>query len=232
MRSRSQIRRVVALLALPVVWLAIVVPAMTFLEPDFSGGAQGGGPECGRRLLEAGFDHVPLRDSVRVVLVTDEEWRDTVGDPAASTARRVVLDAAGLFRGLGIHLLTVRTIPWTSPDEGATIRDTWQAAQRDVALEGEDIVIVMSAQPRSTAQDGYAQVGGEYVAVAHHPQHPERDALVLAHEISHLFGAHHGCDVEGREGLMTAEGFDQDLLCPCTRRILELNATRFHEVAE
>lgn len=221
---------VASLLMLPAAFLAFSALAISLLEPR-SAGAEGGDEfECGRRLVEGALDHVPLLDSVRVVLATDEEWRREVSDPESVVARRVVLDAAALFRGLGIHLLTVRTVAWDSPDDAGTIRDTWLASQAEIPLSPGDVVVVLTAQSRSNTRDGYAQVGGSYVAVAHHPDHPDRDALVLAHELSHLFGAHHGCDVEGREGLMAAEGFDQDLVCPCTRKILELNSTRFHEV--
>jgi len=143
-------------------------------------------------------------------------------------ARRVLLDAASLFRGVSIHLLPVRIVDWVSPDEADSVRDVWEAARETVPLGDADIVVVLSAQERVTAQDGYARVGGRYVVVAHHPNRPERNSLVLAHEVSHLFGAHHGCDVPGREGLMTPKGFDHDLICPCTRRVLELNANRFH----
>lgn len=223
-------RFAIAVTAVPVLWIATVLAGYAVQGTAVSPRAHQ--LECGRQLTQPADESVPLTESVRVVLVTDEEWRATVGQ-LGMAARHVVFDAASLFRGMSIHLLAVRSVDWVSPADATTIRDIWLAAREAVALtEGdEDVVVVLSAQRRSTIQDGYANVGGRYVAVAHHPDHPERDAFVLAHEISHLFGANHGCDVAGRVGLMAAQGFDHDLVCPCTRRILELNANRFHDLA-
>jgi hypothetical protein len=222
-------RYVVSLIALPAFWFVAVFAVDAALEgatrPDHAADRL----ECGRHLTDLPVDAVPLVESVRVVLVTDEEWRDTIRGPQASVARHVLLDAASLFRGVSIHFLPVRIVDWESPDETNTIRDVWAVARESIPLGNADVAVVLTAQARTTSQDGHAGVGGRYVAVAHHPEHPGRDALVLAHEVSHLYGAHHGCDVPGRAGLMAPRGFDHDLICPCTRRILELNANRFHE---
>ena len=67
----------------------------------------------------------------------------------------------------------------------------------------------------------------------HHEQQPEKAEFVLAHEIAHLFGATHGCDLADHEGVLASQGFDEpELICPCTRQLLEANAARFHEQAE
>lgn len=228
---RNSFRYLMSLIALPLTALAVTIPALTVLHPDF-GTLDEEGLECGTRLV-AGLDYEVSRlRSIRVALVTDEEWRERVPDLSGEAARRVVLEAASLFRGLGIHLLVVRTVDWVSPDSSPTIHETWEAAHDQVAVGDEDIAIVLTAQPRSTTVDGHAPVGGHYVAVAHHTRDPALDSLVLAHELSHLFGANHACDVSGRDGLMTATGFDYDLICPCTRRILDLNAERFHRSEE
>jgi hypothetical protein len=221
-------RYVLSLVALPTVWFAAVLSLDGVFEAQADGDRGSDRFECGRHLTDPA-DGVPLAESVRVVLVVDEEWRAALPDRQSSPARHLLLDAASLFRGVSIHLLPVRIVDWESPDDVTTIRDVWAAARDSIPLDDADVAIVLTAQERTSVQDGYAEVGGFYVAVAHHPEHPERDTLVLAHEISHLFGAHHGCDVPGREGLMAQRGFDRDLICPCTRRILELNANRFHE---
>ncbi len=227
-------RFALSLIALPAMWFTVAYSVGELLERDAVPDSGAPQLECGRHLTDAGGDVLPSAESVRVVLVTDEEWRATVPPSATFGARHVLLDAASLFRGLSIHLLPVRIVDWESPDDAATIRDVWVAARESIPLAeaGADIAVVLTAQARTTSQDGYAQVGGRYVAVAHHRGHPERDAVVLAHEVSHLFGAHHGCDVPGREGLMAAKGFDGDLICPCIRRILELNANRFHNPSD
>lgn len=221
-------RYVVSLIALPVFWFFAVFGVDAALE----GGTRPDHPanrlECGIHLTDLPDDALPLVESVRVVLITDEEWRDTIRGAQPSGARHVLLDAASLFRGVSIHFLPVRIVDWDSPDGIDTIRDVWAVARESIPIGDADVAMVLTAQARSTSQDGYAERSGRYVAVAHHPEHHGRDALVLAHEVSHLFGADHGCDVPGRAGLMTSRGFDRDLICPCTRRILELNANRFH----
>jgi hypothetical protein len=222
-------RYLLSLIVLPTVWFVSVFAIDEALEAPEHSGNDVGQLECGRHLTDPPDDALLLVESVRVVLVTDEEWRATMPGPQPSEARHILLDAASLFRGVSIHLLPVQIVDWESPDEADTIREVWAASRESITLDDADVAVVLTAQARTTSQDGYAEVGGRYVAVAHHPEHPERDALVLAHEISHLFGAHHGCDVPGREGLMAPRGFDRDLICPCTRRILELNANRFHE---
>jgi hypothetical protein len=225
-------RYVVSLIALPAFWFVAVFAVDAALEGATRPDHPADRLECGRHLTDRPDDPLPLVESVRVVLITDEEWRDTLRGPQPSGARHVLLDAASLFRGVSIHFLAVRIVDWDSPDDADTVRGVWAVARESIPLAGADVAVVLTAQARTTSQDGYAEVGGRYVAVAHHPEHPGRDALVLAHEVSHLFGAHHACDVPGRRGLMTPRGFDGDLICPCTRRILELNADRFHEVSD
>jgi hypothetical protein len=225
------LNHVVSLIAIPVVWAAAAFSFSELLAPVSASDDADHHLECGIELDNVDQSDAQLARSGRVVLVTDEEWRDTMTGRHPSEARHVLLDAASLFRGMGIHLLPIRVVDWESPEDAGSIRDVWLAAQQTVPLNGADVVVVLSAQKRTNSQDGYANVGGNYVAVSHHKEQPEKDALVLAHELSHLFGAHHGCDVPGREGLMTPKGFDHDLVCPCVRRILELNADRFHMVA-
>ena len=213
-----------------VVWFAIVFSIDSALESSFLFSATPNHLLCGRPLTEVSGGGVSVARSVRVALVVDEEWRDDVPDSAGSEARRVLLDAGRLFRGIGIHFLPIRVLNWESPDDADSVRDLLRAGKQAMPPGDADIVVLLSAQRRATSADAIADVGGRHVVVAHHPANPEQDSLVLAHEISHLFGAHHGCDVPEREGLMAKEGFnDQNLICPCTRRILEMNAQRFHQ---
>jgi hypothetical protein len=159
----------------------------------------------------------------------DEEWRTELGAGSEPAARQMIVDAASLFRGVHIHLLAVRTIEWDSPDELDSVRALLDAAEVSIPLDGVDIAVVLTAQAVETSRDGDARIGDRYAIVARHPDRPERDAMVLAHELSHLFGAHHGCDLPEHDGLMASQGFSEpELLCPCTRRVLEMNADRFH----
>ncbi|MFQ5555374.1 MAG: M12 family metallo-peptidase [Acidimicrobiia bacterium] len=229
MPGRLPVTYLLSLVALPVVWLIVAFPVFDMVSgTDGTGGSMA--LECGRRVTNDADDGVSVISSVRVIVSWDEEWSSLHGADAEARARRVVLDAGSLFRGVGIHLLPVGTTPWESPDGAASISALMKAAHQAVPLDGADIVAVLSGQEPKTTEDGFAEVGGRFVIVAHHPERPGRDAQVLAHEMSHLFGAHHGCDVPGYEGLMAEVGFEEpDIICPCTRRILEMNARRFHE---
>ncbi len=219
-----------ALLLLPVVWLILALPVGSALEPRSLTARPIASPlECGVHLDESANDSVALARSVRVALAFDEEWEQVLGESASVAARGILVDAAGFFRGLHIHLLPIRVSSWESPDELTSIAEVVGAAQDAIPLDGADVVVVFSAQRVDDEDDGDAEVGGRYAGVVHHPGHPERDLQVVAHEISHLFGAHHGCDVPGFPGLMASAGFDDpSVICPCTRRILEANAHRFH----
>ncbi|MEE9228212.1 MAG: M12 family metallo-peptidase [Acidimicrobiia bacterium] len=218
-----------ALLLLPVAWFGVAFPLGDVLEPSALSSYPIYGLECGRRLTEPPGDRVSVVQSVRVLLATDEEWQELHGESGDAKARSLLLGASSMFRGVAIHLLPVRIVEWDSPDDLATVRDLTVAAEETVPRREADIVVVLTAQKRDTFEDGYAQVGGRYVVVASHPGHPDQDVTVLAHELSHLFGAHHGCDVPGYEGLMAPGEFDgASLICPCTRRVLEMNAQRFH----
>ncbi len=221
---------VVGLLALPLAWFAVFAVGGR-LEPA-GAGSDVLALECGRRLAADPAGGAPVLASARVALAWDEEWRDLRPGAAEADARRLLLEASSRFRGVGIHLLAVRTSDWASPDDAGSVRELLTAAAKTIPTGDADIVVVVSGQRPATSEDGFAEIGGTHVIVTHHPDRPENDAHVLAHEISHLFGAHHGCDAPGLEGLMADRGFaDADLICPCTRRVLELNSRRFHEEA-
>ncbi len=184
--------------------------------------------ECGRRLSSVSEDRIVPR-SARVVLALDEEWHDEFGDRAESVARSIVSDVSGLYRDVGLHLLPVRVADWASPEELTSAEDLLVHVSDAVALDGADLVIGLTGQSLPRV-DGFARVGGQVAVVGHHRGAPERDVLVLAHEIGHLFGAHHGCDIPGIAGVMAGSGFEDPLIvCPCTRSILEANVARFHQ---
>ncbi len=220
------------LLLLPTAWLAGALMGAGALEMPsvFLGGEAQEVPPCGRQLLvSTDYGRVFRAESTRVVLALDEEWRARFEDEANAVARSVFEEASSLFRGLHIHLLPVRTESWVSPDGVDSAEGLLTAARSAVPLGGADIVVALTGQ-RSGRADGRAEIGGRYALVRHHPDNPGRDAMVLAHEIAHLFGAHHGCDLPGHSGLMAEQGFKEPgLICPCTRQILEMNAARFHE---
>ncbi len=168
------------------------------------------------------------RESVRVMIAIDEEWRSTLGAEAVEWSRVLLSLVSGELRGVGIHLLAVEVADWSSTDGDLAVGDLFDQLVRSVPGDGVDIVLGLTAQPLSDTADGHALIGGNHVIVAHHPGHPERDVMVATHEIAHLFGAEHGCDAEFRVGLMARWGFDEpEILCPATRDVLTLNAGRF-----
>ena len=184
---------------------------------------------CGEALAVPDHEAAFVIDSTRIVVAMDEEWIAAAGADAEAEARKMIVDAASLFRGVHIHLLPVRSVEWDSPDDVNSLAGLLEAAEASVPLDGVDIAVVLTAQTVETGNDGGARVGDRYAIVVRHPDRPELDSTVLAHELSHLFGAHHGCDLPEHDGLMASQGFrEPDLLCPCTRQVLEINANRFH----
>lgn len=185
---------------------------------------------CGRQ-LPGGADEgqVSRTRSTRVVLALDEDWQAYFQDEATVAARTLLWEASSLYRGFSIHLLPLRIDRWVSPDEIDSAEELLHLARKSIPRGEADIVVVLTGQQLERG-DGYAEIGGRYALVSRHPGHPERDAMVLAHEIAHLFGADHGCDLPGNSGVMAEQGFEEpDLVCPCTRQALEMNAARFHQ---
>ena len=228
MRTRT-LRFLLSLLLLPVAGLVVAGVAVVAASRWLPSVETNASLVCGEALALPDHEGAFVVDSTRIVVAIDEEWRDESGAGSESEARKMITGAASLFRGVHIHLLTVRSVEWESPDELNSVRDLLDAAQKSILLEGADIAVVLTAQTVETSQDGHARIGDRYAIVARHPDQPERDVMVLAHELSHLFGAHHGCDLPDHDGLMASQGFNEpELLCPCTRRVLEMNADRFH----
>lgn len=221
-----------ASLLLPAAWLAgaLISAGALELTPMSLGTERHQASPCGRELLAStGQGDVLRAESTRVVLALDEEWQTHFQDEAITRARTLLWEVSSLFRGLYIHLLPVRIENWTSPDSADSAEGLLSAARAAVSLGEAEIVVALSGQ-RFTPADGKAEIGGRYALIRHHPGYPERDTMVLAHEIAHLFGAYHGCDLPGHSGVMAEKGFiEGDLICPCTRQILEMNAARFHQ---
>lgn len=227
--SNRRLRFLVVLLFLPASGLAMAAVAAWGASEWTSSEGSAVALVCGESLSLPDHDRTFVVDSTRIVVAMDEEWRSELGAESEAAARRMIVDAASLFRGVHIHLLTVRSVEWDSPDELGSVRALLDAAEASISLDDVDIAVVLTAQALETNQDGDAKIGDRYAIVARHPDRPERDAMVLAHELSHLFGAHHGCDLPEHDGLMANQGFSEPgLLCPCTRRVLEMNADRFH----
>ena len=184
--------------------------------------------QCGSELSSMSGARLSTR-SVSVVLALDDEWHDRFGADAQDVARALVSDVSGLYRDIGLHLLPVRSVRWDSPNTLDDAEELLTHLLDEVSLGDADVIIGLTGQQLPSV-DGYARIGGQGAVVGHHPGLPHRDVFVLAHEVGHLFGAHHGCDIPGLAGVMADAGFSDPLIvCPCTRSILEENVARFHQ---
>ncbi len=124
--------------------------------------------------------------STRVVLALDEEWQADFQAEATMAARTLLWEASRLYRGFNIHLLPLRIERWISADEMDSAEELLHLARNSIPRSDADIVVALTGQQLEHG-DGYAEVGGRYALVSRHPGHPVRDAMVLAHEIAHLF---------------------------------------------
>ena len=226
-------RAIVLVVLLPVLWAGVYFATGSLLSGETPAAHDGEAEEeCGRLLVEPSDGVVFHAASTRVVLALDEEWQARFGEDATQVARSLLADSGALFRSVDIHLLPVRVELWKSPDSLTSAVELLEVARESVDRADADVVIALTAQDL-TGADGRAEVGGRYAIIEQHEGHPERDEFVLAHEIAHLFGATHGCDLSGHEGVLASKGFNEsELICPCTRELLEANAARFHEEAE
>ena len=218
------------IIGLLAVWFAVALGVDTFLQLATAEDDDVLTAECGHRLVVTTPNRTALYVPFTAVLVLDEEWRSHFGDRAEREARLIVTRAVGHYRSLGIHVLSVRVESWESPNDAASLHDLLDEVESEDFLQDADVVVVLTGEDVPGTTDGSAPVGGRYAIVRHHVRHDGKDEFVLAHEIGHVFGAHHSCDVPGLAGLMAESGFELPVrLCPCTRRAIESNTQRFHD---
>ncbi len=181
--------------------------------------------ECGRQLNPTP-EAVPVQSSLRAAVVTDDAWQGLGTE--GTRVRSLVVEAAGLLRGTGVSITPVSVKNWNPPPEAESPQEILDSAKASLPVGDADIVIVLTARS-TTRNDGAADIGGRYAVVRHHPGERAENIVVLAHELGHLLGAHHGCDAFEAGGIMEATGFSNaELLCPCTRRVIERNVSLLH----
>ncbi|MFQ5380834.1 MAG: M12 family metallo-peptidase [Dehalococcoidia bacterium] len=223
-------RTVIVVFVLASAWLTAFTITSFATAPGATGRDRETADECGRIIVSPHEGPAFHSSSTRVLLALDEEWRDLLGARARESARSLLADVSALFRNTHIHLLPVELAEWESPGSTDQARDLLAFVEANVERGDADIVIALTGQALA-GEDGLARRNGRYVVVEHHPGRLDKDALVLAHEVAHLFGAGHSCDLPGGNGLMSEDGFRGPTgVCPCTERVLEANAARFHDL--
>lgn len=231
MSDRSIDVRLIGLsvLLLGVIWLTVAAGTARGMD-DLGLGQQDEtlSVECGRRFGTA-TNAVPVVPPIRARVAIDDAWAGLGQDE--QEVRLLVVEAAGLLRGTGLSVMPVEIVRWNPPSSARLPREVLEAAKDAMPLDGVDIVIVLTAGS-TTRKDGAADVGGRHVVVQHHSDARAKDVAVLAHEIGHLLGAHHGCDAGTDGGIMGTNGFSNaELLCSCTRAVITSNLAQFHRDA-
>ncbi len=185
--------------------LLIVVIVSAAFVPSFSAHVHTGEP-----LVPASWrTENPGPYVLDVTVAVDEEWTDSHGAAADQLAERVIAIAASNLRPAGIDLRISRITRWTSADDAETIHPLLEAVKDSIPVEGQGLVVALTAGSYETGVDGLARIRQPHVVVRHHGESLERDAYVLTHEIGHIFGLdHHACDDD--LCFMADHGYDPD----------------------
>jgi hypothetical protein len=164
--------------------------------------------QTARRCSGDGVAHPGIRDGrIALVLVVDDEWSDKHGAVALETAVSVVEQARTAMRDLGIALDVVGVERWESPSDG-DLHDLSHAALVDNPLPNNaSLLLVLTDQETAGRTDGVHShsAGSHAIAVRHHRDSPQQDALVFVHEIGHMLDLTHEAGT-----YMQARGFVDD----------------------
>jgi tetratricopeptide (TPR) repeat protein len=166
---------------------------------------------------------------LRVRIAADEEFRrdpDWRGEIA-----RIMEGIAPPFRDAGIELEVSREVEWDSRDRAWTLNELHAELRREVRRDRDDLVLGFTAQSYGggevTGGDvamGEAALLQDYAIIRFDRLGditPQMRLLQVAHELAHIFGAHH---VESDRTIMRSRMSGRPVLDldPFNRRILYL----------
>lgn len=138
---------------------------------------------------------------IALTIAADEEFRAR-GDWQEMLESRIATVSDFYEREFGIRWRIQRIRDWVSDNRGTDMSSRLRELETDVPPGDADVVLGVSSQPSYVK--GVATTLGAYVLVVDSGEYDEeRNAVILAHEFAHLFGAWHSND---QNTLMFAAG--------------------------
>jgi hypothetical protein len=150
--------------------------------------------EVDRACSGTGMGHPGLRDGrIALTIALDEEWVARHGDRAVAAALALVEATQTTLGALGVTLDVLGVERWASPP-GLSLHEMSHAAVTAGLLGDEaDLLLVLTDQDAAGSTDGIHvdSAGSPAIAIRHHRDRPDRDAIVVAHEVGHLLDLTH-----------------------------------------
>lgn len=159
---------------------------------------------------------------IPAVVAADESWRQAYGIRAEGTASALIADVNSILAPTGIRLALADYVIWESQPSERSMSGLLAHLDESIPARGGEFVIGLTSE-RLSSVDGIAHTGHVHIVARRHPDNPQLDGLVVAHEIGHLLGAdHHECD-HGYRCVMTPKGFELPARW-CDHHVLEMQA--------
>lgn len=171
-----------------------------------------------------------IRRFIRVVVVADQAWQEAYGGLAETRARQLITEADRILESSGIDLRMTDYGTWATRGAEHSMSEMLKGLESAVPAQPGELVLGLTGRQISRV-DGIAHVRHVHLVARRHPDRPQYDALVLAHEIGHLLGAeHHDCDHAYR-CVMAPKGFGLPARW-CGHHVLEIQRHAAHLSAQ